>query len=68
MNEVVLIVTDTREGLYINGDLVLESDCITPSDLLALLADKRIIASERRHRELNCIITAVGQFPAKVPS
>ncbi len=68
MDEVIIMFIDCgREGLYVNGELVLEDDHISESDVLEKLTEMHIIAGGKYKVLPEVILNNMGQFRRDLP-
>lgn len=65
--EVLLVsIPDNKEALYINGQLVMESQWIAAYKLVDKLLQRGVIQGGRRYTE-ETVLNDVGQFPRELP-
>ena len=64
----VLLVTipDCKEALYIDGELVIESQWVSAYKLIDKLVQRAVIRGGKRYAEEN-VLNDVGQFPRELP-
>lgn len=63
MKSVVLVnIPDSKEALYIDGDLVLEASWISQAKLLEKLIERGAVQGGRRYADEKAL-NDVGQFP-----
>ena len=66
MNQVILVnIPDSKEALYIDGDLVLEASWISQTKLLEKLVEWGVVQGGKRYADEKAL-NDVGQFPRKL--
>lgn len=66
MNEVILVkIPDKKEALYIDGQLVLESEWISQITLLDKLVERGMVRGGKRYAD-ETELNDVGQFPRQL--
>jgi hypothetical protein len=66
MSQVILVnIPDSKEALYIDGDLVLEASWISQTKLLEKLVDRGVVQGGKRYADEKAL-NEVGQFPRKL--
>lgn len=65
--QVLLVsIPDSKEAMYINGELVMESQWISTYKLIDKLVQRGAIEGGRRYAE-ETVLNDVGQFPRELP-
>ena len=68
MSQVILVtIPDSKEALYINGQLVVESQWVSANKLLEKLLERDVIEGGKRYADEN-VLNDVGQFPRELPT
>ncbi len=66
MKSVVLVnIPDSKEALYIDGELVLEASWISQTKLLEKLVERGVVQGGKRYAD-DKALNEVGQFPRKL--
>ena len=66
MSQVILVnIPDSKEALYIDGDLVLEASWISQTTLLEKLVEWGVVQGGKRYADEKAL-NDVGQFPRKL--
>jgi hypothetical protein len=65
-HEVIIVnIPDSKEALYIDGQLVLEASWISQTKLLEKLIERGVVRGGRRYAEPD-VLNDVGQFPRQL--
>jgi hypothetical protein len=65
--EVLLVsIPDSKEALYIDGELVIESQWVSSYKLIEKLVQRGVIRGGKRYAE-ETVLNDVGQFPRELP-
>jgi len=68
MSQVILVtIPDSKEALYIDGQLVVESQWVSANKLLEKLLERDVIEGGKRYADEN-VLNDVGQFPRELPT
>ncbi|MHB9044459.1 MAG: hypothetical protein ACYC35_00835 [Pirellulales bacterium] len=68
MSQVILVtIPDSKEALYIDGQLVIESQWVSAIKLLEKLVARGVVEGGKRYAE-DSVLNDVGQFPRKLPT
>ncbi len=60
-------IPDNKEALYVNGELVIESQWLSAHKLLEKLVQRRVVDGGRCYADEN-VLNDVGQFPRELPA
>jgi hypothetical protein len=65
-HEVILVnIPDSKEALYIDGQLVLEANWVAQTKLLEKLIERGVVRGGRRYAD-ESTLNDVGQFPRRL--
>ena len=68
MSQVILVtIPDSKEALYIDGQLVIESQWVSAIKLLEKLVARGVVEGGKRYADEN-VLNDVGQFPRELPT
>jgi len=66
MSQVILVnIPDSKEAIYIDGELVLEASWISQTKLLEKLVEWGVVQGGKRYAD-DKALNEVGQFPRKL--